>query len=241
MDFNKEKIFEFFKDLEFDEPSHVYSWKGSKVSVSVSGLIKKFEKPVDFIAISEKVAAKEGTTAEAVRKRWEHKKNKACRKGTEVHLFGELYPFNQKNMTPTNGYEEAIVKFWQGLPDFIVPVMMELQMYHKDFGYAGTADIILYDKRNNTFIIADYKTNEDLFKNFRGKTLKAPFDHLLHNSYNKYQLQLSFYQILFEQMGLQVSQRRLVWLRPSGEFTMYSCKDYTKELKECLENELVAA
>jgi len=239
MDFNKERFFDFFQGLTFDEPNHVYSWEKEKVQYSVSGLIKKFIIPTDFFAISEVVAKKEGRTAEEIRKRWEFKKNKSCRLGTEVHLFGELYPFNP-HLTPSNGYEKAVVKFWSGLPDFIVPVVMELQMYHKKYKFAGTADILLYDTRDGSYIIADYKTNEDLFKNFRGKKLKAPFDHLLENSFNKYQLQLSFYQLLFEQLGLTVSKRKLIWLRPSGEFAMYDCKDYTKELEECLSKGLAA-
>jgi len=239
MDFNKDMIFDFFNDLSFDEPSHIYHWKGIQVPISVSGKIKEFVKEVDFIAISKKVAEKEGTTPEKVQKRWEHKKRKACRKGTEVHLFGELYPFN-RHLIPSNGYEEAVVRFWNDIPDYIVPVVMELQMYHKEFDFAGTSDILLYDTRNDTYIIADYKTNEDLFKNFRGKTLISPFEHLLDNNFNKYQLQLSFYQILFEQLGLKVSKRKLIWLRPSGTYTMYDTKDYTKELVEHLTSNVAA-
>lgn len=240
MNFDKNKIYDFFKHIGFDEPSHTYTWEGKPVPISVSGLIKKFVKPTDFDKISEFVAKKEGTTPEVIKERWDYKKRKACKLGSEVHLFGELYPFNPNEMTPTNGFEEAVVMFWNSVPDFIVPVIMELQMYHKDFDFCGTSDILLYDTRNDSYIIGDYKTNEDLFKNFKGKTLKAPFNHLLDNSFNKYQLQLSFYQILFEQLGLKVSKRKLIWLRPSGSFTMYDTKDYTKELLKCLESDLVS-
>lgn len=58
------------------------------------------------------------------------------------HLFGELYPFN-RDLEPKSGFEKAIVKFWNDLPDFIIPVIMECRMYHKELMYAGTLDILL--------------------------------------------------------------------------------------------------
>ena len=57
--------------------------------------------------------------------------------------------------------------------------------------FGGTADIILYNTKTNKYIIADYKTNEDLFKNFKGKKLNGVFSKHLENGYNKYQIQFS--------------------------------------------------
>ena len=34
------------------------------------------------------------------------------------------------------------------------------------------------------------------------------FSNLLENSFNKYQIQLSYYQILLEQTGIEVSSRK---------------------------------
>ena len=124
-------------------------------------------------------------------------------------------------------FEEAIVNFWNDLPSTVIPVVMELQMYHKEYMFAGTADILLYNTVTNTFIIGDYKTNKDLFKNYKGKTLLSPFKNLLDNPYNKYQLQLSFYQLLLEQTGFKVSSRKLIWLKPDGTYLLYNTDDYT--------------
>lgn len=60
------------------------------------------------------------------------------------------------------------------------------------------------------------------------------FNNLLDNPFNHYQLQLSFYQILFEQSGFKVSSRKLIWLLDDGTYKMYNMDDYTQQLKEQL-------
>lgn len=233
MEDSKREILDFFKELEFDEGKHLYSVNGNKINSSVSKVIKNFVKPFDSYTNSLRVAKRRGISQKEVLKEWEDKKNKACDKGTKTHLFGELYPFN-RHLKPRNKLEEAVVKFWNDLPSTVIPVIMELQMYHKDYLYAGTADILLYNTVTKKFIIGDYKTNEDLFKNYKGKKMLGLFNNLLDCPYNKYQLQLSFYQILFEQTGFEVSSRKVIWLKPTGEYELYSTKDYTGILKEYL-------
>jgi hypothetical protein len=46
-------------------------------------------------------------------------------------------------------------------PEWIVPVGVEIKMYHKVFRLPGTADILLFTK-NQEYIIVDYKTNKRL-------------------------------------------------------------------------------
>lgn len=235
---DKDKILGFFNKLEFDEGKHLYTVNGDKINSSVSKIIKNFVKPFDSKNISLGVARKRGISQEEVLKEWEQAGKEACDKGTRVHLFGELYPFD-RSLKPSDKYEEAIVKFWNDLPDHIVPVVMELRMYHKDYLFAGTGDILLYNKITGHYIIGDYKTNKDLFKNFKGQKMLSLFDDLLDMPLNHYQLQLSFYQILFEQIGLKVEGRKIIWLKPEGEYEMYDTEDYTGILKEYLKHNKV--
>ena len=229
----RNKIISFFEDLKFDEKKHLYFLKDKKIRYSVSKIIKNFVEPFDTEKVSLLVSKKRSISQKNVLKEWEKIKNEACEKGNKIHLFGEKYPFNL-NLKPENKFEEAIVKFWKDLPKEIVPVMTELQMYHKKYLYAGTADIILYNKKTKTFIIGDYKTNKDLFKNYKGKKMLNFFSDLLDNPFNKYQLQLSFYQILFEQIGLKVSSKKIIWLKPTGKYELYDTQDYTQILKKYL-------
>ena len=232
----KQQILSYYKDITFDEKNHKYFANGKKIKISVSGITHKFVENFDTKGISQKVAINRGISQSEVLKEWEHAKTIACDLGNNTHLFGEIYCFD-RSKKPKSKFEEAIVKFWNDLPEHIIPVFVELKMYHKRFLFAGTADIILYNTITKKFIIADYKTNKALFKNYKGKRMLYPFNFLLDTNYNKYQLQLSLYQILLEQiLGIEVEARVIVWLRPTGDYEMYKTTDYTKELLNYLEH-----
>ena len=220
------KIKEYFKELQFDAQKHSYEVRGKPLT-SVSKTISKYVEKVDFDKIAGFIAKKRGITKQEVLAEWEAKKIASCQQGTLVHTFGENYNGMQK---PTNGFEEAIVKFWDNIPDYIEPFLFELQMFSETLGIAGTSDIILFNRKTGKFILADYKTNEDLFKNYKGKTLLAPFEDLLDSPYNKYQLQLSMYQLLFEQCGFEVESRRIIWLKPNGTYENFKTEDLTQKL-----------
>lgn len=231
MNLIKTKIDNAFSDLTFEESAHKYFVKDQPLKISVSGLIERYVHPVDWETVRAKSALKHNKTEEEIQAEWDAEADLGCSIGNEAHLFGELYPFN-KDMKPATGYDRAIVKFWADLPDFIVPLYLELRMYHKEFMFAGTADIILFNTRTNQFIIADYKTNKDLHKHFRFQRMTGPFSHLVCSPFNHYQLQLSYYQILLQQiLGIEVFARYIIWLREDGEYTMHGLDDYTSILK----------
>lgn len=223
----------FFKNIDFEESTHKYTYDGIEVDKSATQIVSNFSDKFDADKMSKLVALKEGVTQEEILDRWNKIRDDSCTLGTDVHLFGEEYMFNRE-LEPKNGYEEAVVSFWKSVPFFIKPVKSELKMYHVKYGFCGTADIILYNPYESTFIIADYKTNKDLFKNYKGKTLLPPFEELLDSPYNKYQIQLSIYQLMFEQTGLEVSDRWIIWLKPDGTFEKYSTDNYTEELTNTL-------
>ena len=147
------KIKENFKELQFDAQKHSYEVRGKPLT-SVSKTIHKYVEKVDFDKIAGFVAKKRGITKAEVLAEWEAKKIASCNQGTLVHTFGENYNGMQK---PTNGFEEAIVKFWDNIPDYIEPFLFELQMFSETLGIAGTSDIILFNRKTGKFIIADYK------------------------------------------------------------------------------------
>lgn len=230
----KKDIQEIFSGLTFTEEDHKYYLQDKQFKKSVSGVIEEFEEPFDTELMSSLVAKRDGKTKEQVQKEWKDISDKACELGTRVHLFGELYMFD-RSLKPQNGYERAIVNFWNDVPEHVIPYIAEIQMYHKEYMFAGTADILLYNEDTNTFIIGDLKTNKDLYKNYKGKKLLKPFDNLLDNPFNHYQIQLSLYQMCFEQTGFKVSSRKIIWLLPDGTYQLYDTEDYTKVLKEYLD------
>lgn len=222
------EIIDFFKDVTFEEEQHIYSVNGVPIRESVSDKIKQYYKPFNKNVISYHSARKQGVCQKELVKQWDNKRDIAIIKGNKAHLFGELYPFNRE-LRPQSPYDIAIMKFWNDLPPHIVPIIAEARMYHKKDLYAGTPDFILYNTLTGCYIIIDYKTNIDIFKNYNNQKMLAPFEHLLDNPYNKYQLQFSYYQILLQQMeDIKVSSRKLIWLLPTAKYLIYDTEDYTK-------------
>lgn len=229
---NKEIVQNFFRELEFTAESHQYTI-GDRALSSVSSVVKRFTEPFDADRIAGFVARKRGITKEEVLAEWEAKKNAACDRGNQAHYFGEKVGLTYN--TPdahiaTSAQEHAILKFWDNIPDHIEPFLFELQMFSEEFGIAGTADLLLYNTRTGKFIICDYKTNEDLFKNYKGKKLLAPFKDKLDMPFSKYEIQLSLYQILFEQCGFEVEDRKIIWLKPDGTYKSYKTENLTEKL-----------
>jgi ATP-dependent exoDNAse (exonuclease V) beta subunit len=225
------EIIDFFKDLVFQEEGHLYYVNGVPIKDSVSSKIKQFYLPFNKYEKSLGTAQRTGLTQAEVLRSWSEKENISIIKGKKAHLFGELYPFN-RDLRPQSPFDIAIMKFWNDLPPYVIPILTEARMYHKEQLYAGTADAILYNTLTGKYIITDYKTNIDLFKNYKDQKMLGPFSHLLDCPYNKYQLQLSYYQILLEQIeSIEVSYRKLIWLRPNGEYILYDTEDFTNILR----------
>lgn len=224
----KVKAKEQFKKLNFVESTHVYTVDGKKIP-STSSLIKQFYKDFDAEKVSYFVAKKNGTTQQQVLDEWQSTNEEAIDRGTRVHYFAEDY-CRKLDVKPTCIQTQAVVDFWQSLPAYYELVFVELQMYDENYWYAGTTDFVLLDLRDGSLVLGDYKTNKDLFKSYN--YMNPPFDMLEDNNYNHYQIQLSYYQILIEQLGYTVSNRMLVWLNIEGGFEIHNTSDFTKTLKK---------
>ena len=242
---NKErkKLLNFFSKLKFNEEKHEYR-VDEKVLPSVSSLLKNFYDEFEKDKVSYNYALKHTFSQEDVLSAWDGENKKSTTEGSRVHLFGEdfataKYFANSKTPLPMSKQDLGIIQWWIDMIDdtpFLIPLVLELQMFNLKLGYAGTADIILLDIRDMSLIIADYKTNKELFDNFAGKKLKIA--DLLDTNFNKYQLQLSFYQILLEEIGYKIKRRVIIWLKDDKEtgklYQNFPTQDFTKELRQFL-------
>lgn len=224
-----ELIHSAFEQVIFEPVNHTYTVDGNNL-IPVSNVIKKFYKEFDANAEAERCAIKYGKPKEYFLQLWSNKGNRAASFGTSVHSFGEEYFYN-RNLIPTNNHEIALVKFWTELHRSIQPTLAEARIYTKKYQYAGTFDLLCYDMDFGGYIIYDYKTNENLFKNYMGQTMFYPFDDLLDTPFNHYQLQLSCYQIPLEDINMKILDRRIVWLKGDGTYEVYPTENYTKQLR----------
>ena len=189
---------------------------------------------------------------------WKNISNEACSTGTNTHEFGEscfyymigqydsILPNFKDRLTDDGGFkaiypkEEAIVRFYEDIPRSIVPILAETKVYveYGKAGYAGTFDILFYydaelqgfTNTKSGLVIMDWKTNKDLYKNFKEQKMLPPFNELLDMPLSTYKLQLSLYENALYYIGMNVVGRRILWLKPDGEYEKINLESYRKEI-----------
>jgi len=210
------KIQETFQGMTFSEITHTYVRKGKKYT-SVSGTIKKFEEEFNEVAIATAKAKKYNAsltdkskirTKEYYLNEWKNTRDTATTKGKKVHSFAEGDIVN-----PSCSQEQGI-KLWFDNTEYVV-LLNEARIYNDEHSLAGTVDLICLNPKTGNLVLVDWKTNGvNLFESFSKKKLKAPFNHLYANAYNKYTIQLSLYAYMLEKAGFKVEKLILVHLNP---------------------------
>lgn len=220
-----------FSDLDFDSRRHLYFVNGENYP-SVSSIVESFSPKFDenkMLPLSAKKQSKirgVDVSVDQLRKEWKLTNEQACALGTNTHTFMEKYTGIE---TPATPQEIAGVKFIRDMtPEWNI-IIRELRGYSRRFKFAGTQDVPLQHKITQKVAIADYKTNGDLFKAY--DYLLPPFQYLESSPFNKYQIQLSLYDIILEEIGIQVSERFLVYLKSNAEYAIFKLQDLKDELK----------
>ena len=184
----RKAIKEAYSDkLQFVEETHQYFLDGVEYTC-VSDIVKKWENN-DREAMLENCAKKAqwkkdykyyGMTKDEIRELWDKNSKEACDFGTLVHGFGEsmfywmigeddkILPeykeqFAGDEPVAKNKHEEAVIQFWNDIPECFVPVLAETKVFNQEgTPYAGTFDILFYyykgknDPRNG-LLVFDYK------------------------------------------------------------------------------------
>lgn len=246
---------------------YVHQDDGTTITLpSVSGVCHQFSPECDWDEITMRYAMKHGMTVDEVKKNWHITNILSTTRGTQTHWFGENYmnfflgneqmvkdnfsaQYEDGYFLPYCGKEEAIVKYYEDIYalDSVFPVMPEAIVYtglndtlNLQQNYAGTFDILLAMRDSSgkiRFIIEDWKTNKDIFKERArkfGNMLLPPFDNLYDEPYSTYTIQLNCYQLALEQIGIKVADRRIVWLKDDGTYEKIRVNNLTETLKTIL-------
>ena len=207
----KQEIKEAFQDIEFLSWNHTYLHKPSqKYLPSVSKKYKQFEVPFDP-SIARFIAPKMGLSEGELLDQWKEKGRLSAERGTRIHKFAEDYYINN-SLQPNCKAEEGVVEFFKDHPNYIV-IDQEVILFNEQYNFAGTMDLLVYDIDTENFIVLDYKSNDDLFKNYKKKTLLAPFTDYLQNPLNLYKIQLNLYDMCLEEKGFDIDKRIIIWLK----------------------------
>ena len=269
----RNKIKETFVGLEFIEEGHMYFLNGKQMTC-VSDVTHMFQEHFDSTTKAVETSERNFNnpdskyyqmTPDMILAEWKKISNEACTHGTFTHECGEslfyfmtgqnekVLPEFQDRLTDDGGFrilhpkEESAAKFYEEIPECIVPILAETKVYDEELGYSGTFDILFYydaeldgkPAEKSGLLVLDFKTNKDLYKNFKGKTLLEPFNELLDMPLSIYKLQLSLYQSCLNKIGLKVIGRRIIWLKPDGTYDKINLEEYVGQLRESLKNKVL--
>lgn len=135
-------------------------------------------------------------------------------------------------LIPSSPKQEAVMKYWEDLfrLDDVYPLIAECKMYMplgNKYGieevFCGTADILLAYKNQGKWsvMLHDYKTNKSLTNDFNKSnkiTMLSPFDDMIDQALSHYTIQLGLYSMMLENLGYDVIDRRLIWLKEDGTY-----------------------
>lgn len=196
--------------LYFDEENHKYACLDKDNNhfplTSVSAFIAAFMVPFDTEGIATRVASKRGVEVKQILFEWEKTRDAACEMGTRVHANQELIlQGKEPTYTPKSEREEKIMQSGQQACKDILErgwklFAFELPVFYPEYGLAGTVDIVF--KRGDEWLIADWKTNNEInkFSKYGNKAL-PPIDNYDDCEFTRYSIQLNTYRRLLEKTG----------------------------------------
>jgi len=253
-----------FSDILFLEKNHKYTINGEPAKMSVSQLIKDYEKPFDSEKAASFVSQRDGFTVEEVLNQWEFAKDYSCHKGSEFHKYVENF-FNRKQISldrdsinlffnkrkefksdnSIENYYKEVAKLIRNFKNFYdwwkrehILIISECVIGDKQSGICGTIDNLSYNFKTKELVIFDYKTNKEIKKKnqYKEKFLKC-LNHLDKCEFIKYSLQLSLYSTIIEKItSFNVPKSYIVWVNGEIDYDLIECVDLKKESILMLKN-----
>lgn len=221
------------KNVIFEPKSHTYYYNEQPL-LSVTQFIKKYSKTFNplfpSIAKSKKnVREKIGISdAKQLRKYWRLNGERSSNLGTAAHIFAEMYMLDKKSVIKT-GYDRAVIKAIKWLKNHNLEIVSQEEvLYNTDYMLAGSCDLTLRNIKTGEFAIGDWKTTEDMYKNYN--KLYEPFNNFTDAAINKYSIQLDIYAILHH-YHIPEPNRYVIQLLASGDFNIYHPKSPDKKFQ----------
>ena len=204
---------------------------------SCTTFAKYFFQPFDKIGIANNLTSTHpnymAMKPELLVEQWD----KIAEEGTLIHNEIEQFIKNKID-EPTREKSKVAIEWIKKNFTDRYDVFSEVIVYSKELALAGSIDILLYDKEENSYKILDWKTNKKIdttsFRNKMG-THEAS-SKLMDCNYTHYAIQLSLYRYILEKhYDIEVTGTAISHLI-DGKVVSYN----TKYHKEDIENMLKA-
>ena len=153
---------------------------------------------------------------------------------------GFLIPYGEKQMAVAKYYEDLnkVDNMWAVMPETKVYIESGNNPFGMKLNVSGTFDALfafMDSKGELKLSVRDWKTNASLLNSYNmsmGNTLLYPFDsgEFINQPKSMYTIQLSLYQLVLQQLGYEIGDRKLLWLTDSGEYFKIDVQDVTNIL-----------
>lgn len=174
-------------------------------------------------------------------------------------MYGYLIPYSIKQEGVLKFYEDLFVndKIYPVMPE--AQVYMGLTDEYQDIKlYAGTFDMLFTYKAPDgrwKLLLYDWKTNKELESEFNrtvhevvnnpndkrykkwltnyginGGMALPPFNEYYDESFSYYIMQLSCYSLCLMQLGYEIADRKIIWLKDDGNYEKISVPDITSQM-----------
>jgi len=233
--------------IHFDEPTHVYTVKGSSKGIcSITQFLHHFFPVFDADDIIKKMMRSKkwpsspwyGMSPAAIKAAWNANAKEASEAGTLMHLGVEMVmngaeaavPYETKQTIEWKyfwNYWDKDVKIWE-------PWRTEWEVWDEELKLAGSIDMIYRNRKDGTFAIYDWKRSKEIKMDNSFASGFGPVSHLPDTNYWHYTLQLNMYRwILEKHYGVVISEMALIVLHPNN-------KNYKRYVLNRLDDEIEA-
>ena len=220
-------------DIQFDEPTHVYTVKGSsKGIISCTKFLHEFFGHFDAKGTIRKMMAspkwteskwyKPGITAKEIEEQWNANGREASGAGTAMHLAIEQFLNGSEHVILPHIKETTewryFMNFWREHGADLEPYRTEWEVWSEDHKLAGQIDMVYKRKSDGKFLIYDWKRSKEIKTENKFQTGLPPIQHLPDCNYWHYTLQLNVYRWFLENLyGLEIEDMYLLVLHPDNK------------------------
>lgn len=235
--------------LEFDEPTHTYTYRGERME-SVTTVLKSLCEEFDEQFHSARIAERDGTTPEEVREKWAAKRDHASAMGDYVHAIAERVAWDLRDRAKftvdlgvhPEPWLPKLRGMWRWYMDHLEItqglIFPELKVVWPEYRIAGTVDLVV-GSYEGVPTIADWKTNQSI--DIQGyRNMKPPFTRgkcrLPDSNFWTYALQLNMYRrIMMERYDYEAERLVLVHLPGYGKYVEYDVPIMDAHIDKILE------
>ena len=225
-------------DIHLFEDEHKYQLRSNPSITfnSVTELISKYFEPFNKDLVASKLINTHpkyfGMTKVELIKQWDQIRDH----GSKIHK--EIEDFIKSGKVATEQKSLDAID-WLERNSLEKELQSEAIIFSKELKIAGSIDVLIYDKKNNSYVILDWKTSKSIPKtSFNGKMGIHPATrHLMDCKFIHYSMQLSFYRYILEMYyGLLISDQLIAHL-DGNSCTIYHAHYHKNEIMKIISSE----